>query len=162
MLGLVRTMWNRNHLLITPSIGNWGGGKWGWQGTLSERVGCRDIFRPVSLWGQAIRCFVATLRALVTNMESTALAAIKQAQPLVPLVACLLFLAWSWGYLQDRWALYNCCANWIHVCSSKVGEFVKMSELKITSAANTDTECNHTLLKMRILAFLPINPCSST
>jgi len=25
-----------------------------------------------------------------------------------------------------------------------------------------DTECNHTLLKMRILAFLPINPCSST
>jgi len=27
---------------------------------------------------------------------------------------------------------------------------------------NGDTECNHTLLKMRILAFLPINPCSST
>jgi len=27
---------------------------------------------------------------------------------------------------------------------------------------NTDMECNHTLLKMRILAFLPINPCSST
>jgi len=25
-----------------------------------------------------------------------------------------------------------------------------------------DMECNHTLLKMRILAFLPINPCSST
>ena len=25
-----------------------------------------------------------------------------------------------------------------------------------------DTECNHTLLKMRILAFLPISPCSST
>jgi len=25
-----------------------------------------------------------------------------------------------------------------------------------------DTECNHTLLKMRILAFLPISPCSTT
>jgi len=25
-----------------------------------------------------------------------------------------------------------------------------------------DMECNHTLLKMRILTFLPINPCSST
>jgi len=28
--------------------------------------------------------------------------------------------------------------------------------------SSVDTECNHTLLKMRILAFLPINPCSST
>ena len=27
---------------------------------------------------------------------------------------------------------------------------------------STDTECSHTLLKMWILAFLPINPCSST
>jgi len=29
-------------------------------------------------------------------------------------------------------------------------------------AEAVDTECNHTLLKMRILAFLPRNPCSST
>ena len=28
--------------------------------------------------------------------------------------------------------------------------------------AGGDMECNHTLLKMRILAFLPINPCSNT
>jgi len=32
----------------------------------------------------------------------------------------------------------------------------------IASGATTDMECNHTLLKMRILAFLPISPCSST
>ena len=31
-----------------------------------------------------------------------------------------------------------------------------------TSTYAVDTECNHTLLKMRILAFLPISPCSST
>jgi len=30
------------------------------------------------------------------------------------------------------------------------------------SRGHVDTECNHTLLKMRILAFLPINPCNST
>jgi len=31
-----------------------------------------------------------------------------------------------------------------------------------TLLRHSDTECNCTLLKMRILAFLPINPCSST
>lgn len=45
------------------------------------------------LGGRALRSFVATLGALVANMESTTLAAIKQAQPLIPSVACLLFLA---------------------------------------------------------------------
>jgi len=30
------------------------------------------------------------------------------------------------------------------------------------SMTRDDMECDHTLLKMRILAFLPINPCSST
>jgi len=35
-----------------------------------------------------------------------------------------------------------------------------MSRLGVTPTI--DTECNHTLLKMRILAFLPISPCSST
>jgi len=44
---------------------------------------------------------------------------------------------------------------------------IKIATLAITVYASIlmcsiDTECNHTLLKMRILAFLPISPCSST
>jgi len=49
------------------------------------------------------------------------------------------------------WSLQGCMAVSIDTCTALV-RFI----------GHVDTECNHTLLKMRILAFLPISPCSST
>ena len=71
-------------------------------------------------------------------------------------------------WLPDWWFYLARRGSFIHIAPAPLptisGETVIRGDkaTSVTGWWTCDTECNHTLLKMRILAFLPISPCSTT